>query len=163
MTITPANVAIALGSNLGDRRQVIRAAFDELVAGGVGDARLSSMYATVPVDCEVGAPEFLNAAMIGMTSLKPQEVLTLCLATEMRLGRRRADQHDSSRYVSRVIDLDLLLYGQVEIRSKSLVLPHPRMTERMFVLEPLAELAADWVVSSEAGSVSDCLKRLRGD
>jgi 2-amino-4-hydroxy-6-hydroxymethyldihydropteridine diphosphokinase len=130
-------VAIALGSNQGDRDRTIRdaiGALDEQLA----NLRVSTLYDTEPVG--VGPqPRFLNAAATGETSLSARDLLDLLLAIERRLGRERPFPG-----APRTLDLDLILYGDAIINEPDLIVPHPRFRERAFVLGPLAEIAADW-------------------
>ena len=130
-------VAIALGSNLGDREVSLRAALEAL-RGSVHSLRFSSFYDTAPVG--VGEqPTFLNAAAVGETSLPARDLLDTLLGIEKRLGRERPFPG-----APRTLDLDLILYGDDIIDAPGLIVPHPRFRERRFVLEPLAEIAADW-------------------
>jgi 2-amino-4-hydroxy-6-hydroxymethyldihydropteridine diphosphokinase len=130
-------VAIALGSNLGDREAILRAAVASMTADVTG-LRFSSLHETDPVG--VGAqPRFLNAAAVGETELPPQALLARLLEIERQLGRVRPYPG-----APRILDLDLILYDDLIIDEPQLVVPHPRFRERRFVLAPLAELAADW-------------------
>ena len=131
-------VAIALGSNLGDRRRLLEQATAALV-GVVDDLRVSTFHETDPVG--VGRqPRFLNAAAVGTTSLEPADLLTVMLEIERRLGRERP--HTGA---PRTVDLDLILYGDVVLDEADVTVPHPRFRDRRFVLVPLAEIAADWI------------------
>lgn len=125
---------VGLGSNLGDREESIRRA-----AKLIGATRLSAIRETEPWGYE-DQPRFLNAAAELDTELTPRELLDLLLRTERELGRVRAGV---PRHGPRVIDLDLLLYGDVRIDEPGLTVPHPHLHERRFVLEPLAELDPD--------------------
>lgn len=128
---------IALGSNLGDRDAYLRAALDAL-RPSIHSLKASSFYDTAPVG--VGEqPTFLNAAAVGETSLSARDLLTLLLDIEKRFGRERPFPG-----AARTLDLDLILYGDDVIDAPGLIVPHPRFRERRFVLEPLAEIAADW-------------------
>jgi 2-amino-4-hydroxy-6-hydroxymethyldihydropteridine diphosphokinase len=130
---------IGLGANLGDREGTIRAALDALAeADGVEVVAVSSLRETEPVG--VGAqPLFLNGAAELETSLGARELLDLLLETERRFGRERVP----GEHGPRTLDLDLLLYGDERIDEPGLTVPHPRLRERAFVLEPLAELNAE--------------------
>ena len=132
-------VAIALGGNLGDREQVLRAAASAL-AGCVEDITLSSFYDTAPVG--VGEqPTFLNAALTGRTTLSAAALLERLLDIEREFGRERPYPG-----APRTLDLDLVLYGDAIIdAAPSLIVPHPRFRERRFVLDPLAEIAGAWI------------------
>jgi 2-amino-4-hydroxy-6-hydroxymethyldihydropteridine diphosphokinase len=132
-------VAIALGSNLGDREAHLRNAIAALLPN-VPDLRVSSFYETAPVDVPGPAPLFLNAAATGTSELSARAVLDLLLTIEQQLGRERPYEG-----APRTIDLDLILYGDTVINAPGLIVPHPRFRRRRFVLEPLAEIAPDWV------------------
>lgn len=125
-------VVIALGANLGDRRYTILRAVHELGAF-VRVVRVSDIIETAPVDSPPGSPPFLNAVVVGYTSLAPLALLDALLALERRLGRVRG----GARNEPRAIDLDLILYGSVRMRTTRLTLPHPRAHEREFVMGPL--------------------------
>lgn len=127
---------IGLGANLGDAEQTVRAAMDELAAAGHVTAR-SSLYRTEPVG-KPDLPAFVNAAVQLETDLEPEPLLDLLLAMERRYGRDR--QVDTPKG-PRTLDLDLLLVDGVVLQTEGLTLPHPRMAERRFVLQPLAEIA----------------------
>jgi 2-amino-4-hydroxy-6-hydroxymethyldihydropteridine diphosphokinase len=130
-------VAIALGSNLGDRRAHLAFAVARL-SEIVDDLRLSSLYETDPVG--VGQqPRFLNAAAVGFTRLSARELLDFLLHIERDCGRERP--HDGA---PRTLDLDLILYGNDTIDAPGLRIPHPRFRQRLFVLEPLMEIAGHW-------------------
>jgi len=131
-------VAIALGSNIGDRRGHLDYAVSRL---GVflHDIRASSYYETAPVDVIGEQWDFLNAAAVGETELTAREVLDALLAIEAARGRERP--HPSA---PRTLDLDVVLFGSDRIDEPGLVVPHPRFRERRFVLDPLAEIAPDW-------------------
>jgi 2-amino-4-hydroxy-6-hydroxymethyldihydropteridine diphosphokinase len=131
-------VAIALGSNLGDRKGLLRDAVAAL-ADLVGGLRVSSWHRTAPVGVRP-QPEFLNGAATGETTLSARELLDRLLAIEQRLGRTRPYAG-----AARTLDLDLILYGDAVIDAPGLIVPHPRFRERRFVLEPLAEIAPGWV------------------
>ena len=146
-------VAIALGSNLGDRERSLRDAADALQPF-VSSLRLSSFYDTAPVG--VGEqPAFLNAAAAGETALDASDLLARLLDIERRFGRVRPYPG-----APRTLDLDLILYGEAVIDGPDLVVPHPRFRERRFVLEPLAEVAADWIDPATGLTVAALLERL---
>jgi len=132
-----ARAYVALGANLGDRERTIRAALAELDGTpGVEVAAVSRLVETEPVGY-LDQPRFLNGAAALETSLPPQELLDLLLAVERRFGRSREGVPPQG---PRTLDLDLLLYGTARIEEPGLRIPHPRLHERRFVLEPLAEL-----------------------
>jgi 2-amino-4-hydroxy-6-hydroxymethyldihydropteridine diphosphokinase len=141
---------VGLGSNLGDRESLIRDA-----ARLLGARRLSTVRETEPWGL-VDQPSFLNAVAELETPRTARELLDELLDIEQRLGRERV----GPRWGPRKIDLDLLLYGDALLDEPGLVVPHPRLHERRFVLEPLAELAPDLVVPGR-GRVSDLLSGLQ--
>jgi 2-amino-4-hydroxy-6-hydroxymethyldihydropteridine diphosphokinase len=138
--------AIALGSNLpsefGGPEETLREAVRRLKALGEVVA-VSSFYVTEPVEY-VDQPMFVNGAVVIETELRPVELLRGLLGIEAAMGRVRVVAKGP-----RVVDRDLILYGDVEMATEELTLPHPAMRERRFVLEPLAEVAAGWVVEGK--------------
>jgi 2-amino-4-hydroxy-6-hydroxymethyldihydropteridine diphosphokinase len=129
-------VYIGLGSNLGDRAATIRVALDRLAEQPeIEILAVSSLRETDPVGFE-DQPRFLNGAAALRTELGPRDLLDRMLEIERGLGRVR----EGARYGPRTIDLDLLLYGDAVVDEPGLEIPHPRLAERTFVLEPLAEL-----------------------
>lgn len=137
MSPTISTVAIALGANLGDRALTMRRAIHELRTI-VHIVRVSSFVETEPVDAPPGSPRFLNAVVVGYTSLAPMELLEAMQAIEAKLGRRRA----RVRNAPRTIDLDLIFHGAHRARTPRLTLPHPRYRQREFVMRPLREVWA---------------------
>ncbi len=134
----PATVYLGLGANTGDRMQNIRRAL-ALLSEQVSIEKLSSIYETEPRGY-TEQPRFLNAVCRGVTSLVPQGLLSLAKGIEVSLGRS-----PGFRDAPRTIDIDILLYDDVVMESPELVVPHPRLRERAFVLVPLAEIAPDLV------------------
>lgn len=122
---------IGLGANLGDREESIRSA-----AKLLGASRISTIRETEPWGYE-DQPRFLNAVVELETDLSPRELLDRLLDVERELGRTR----EGPRFGPRTIDLDLLVFGDLQLDEPGLTVPHPRLHERLFVLEPLAELA----------------------
>jgi 2-amino-4-hydroxy-6-hydroxymethyldihydropteridine diphosphokinase len=130
---------ISFGANLGDRRAALRAAADALRADDRIDLRrISTPIETAPVGGPTGQEMFLNAAIEIATDLTGGELLERLHAIERRLGRRRETE---PRWGPRTCDLDVLLIDQETIDTPELTVPHPRLAERLFVLEPLAEIA----------------------
>ena len=149
-----ARAFVGLGANLGEREATIRAALELLGArGDLRVAAVSSLRETEPVGV-VDQPAFLNGVAELETELAPRELLAALLETERALGRVRLE-----RFGPRTIDLDLLLYDDLELAEASLTLPHPRLHERRFALEPLAELAPGLAVPGR-GSVESLLAKL---
>ncbi len=150
--------AIGLGSNLGDRRGHLDLAVREIAAlPNVHVHRTSGWLETEPVGGPPDQGPYLNGALILETSLEPRELLERLLSIERDHGRRRAG---GRRNEPRTLDLDLLTYGAREISEPGLVVPHPRLEERAFVLGPLAEIAPDLVLPRSGRSVRDALARL---
>ena len=132
-------VYLGLGSNLGDRRRNLEAALDALRAHPqIAVTAVSSFLETDPVGGPPGQGKFLNAAAKIETDLSPEALLEELKRVERALGRR-----EGPRWGPREIDLDILLYGDAVLETPNLTIPHPRMRERRFVLEPLAEIAPD--------------------
>ncbi len=147
-------VAVALGSNVGAREEHIRRAV-ALVGVFVDDIRVSSLHETAYVGGAGDQPAFLNAALVGHTTLRAPELLRALLDIERALGRTRPYQD-----APRPIDLDLILYGSSMVDEPGLVVPHPRFRQRRFVLEPLAEVAADWVDPVSGRRIEELLRNL---
>jgi 2-amino-4-hydroxy-6-hydroxymethyldihydropteridine diphosphokinase len=129
-------VFLGLGSNLGDREHNLNSALDRIkeIIGLVN--RTSSIYETEPWGFQ-SEKYFLNIVIEAETSLNPSGLLGRLLMIESLLGRLR----DGQRYQSRIIDIDILLFGKQVINKAGLVIPHPRISDRRFVLEPLCEIA----------------------
>jgi 2-amino-4-hydroxy-6-hydroxymethyldihydropteridine diphosphokinase len=130
-------VAVALGSNLGDRRAHLQYAIDAL-ALDLADITSSSIVETRPEGVGEEHGPYLNAAVVGLTSLSARDLLDRLLEIEEEGGRRRPYP-----LAPRTLDLDLILYGDSMIEETGLSVPHPRFRERAFVLQPLAEIASE--------------------
>lgn len=145
MTGVPAVAAIGLGGNVGDSPAVLRRAFDALAAlPRTRLVRASGLYRTPAWGLEE-QPDFINAAAVLETALEPAELLEAMLGIERRFGRVRAAD-GSDRWGPRILDLDLLLYGDSDIDAPGLRVPHPRLHERAFALVPLVEVLPDaWI------------------
>lgn len=127
---------LSLGSNIGDREALLREAVRRL--GDVGRVTtVSSFYETEPVEL-TEQPWFLNCAIALETGLTPQELMTAILSIEEAMGRQRVQKKGP-----RMIDIDILLFGNTVLDSTDVAIPHPAMHERRFVLEPLAEIAPE--------------------
>jgi 2-amino-4-hydroxy-6-hydroxymethyldihydropteridine diphosphokinase len=127
---------LGLGSNVGDRESHLRAAVELLRERGVEVAAVSSTYETEPVGEVLDQADFLNAAIRIRTDLEPKALLDLCKEIEVERGRAL----DAPRHSPRPLDVDLLLLGDLELKTDRLTLPHPEVTSRRFVLAPLLEL-----------------------
>jgi 2-amino-4-hydroxy-6-hydroxymethyldihydropteridine diphosphokinase len=153
----PVPACIGLGSNLGDRAAHLAAAIAALRrTPGIEVVAVSSVYETDPVGPPPQGP-YLNAAVRVQTGLTPRALLERLHGIELSEGRRRLRE----RYAARTLDLDLLLYGGERIEEPGLVVPHPRLHERAFVLEPLCEVAAELVHPTLGETVEDLARRVR--
>lgn len=157
----PVRAAVALGSNLdsdlGDRAAHLEAAFASLAAlPATSLLACSGTYETAPVG-PPGQGPYLNAAALLATRLPARDLLDAMLGIEAARGRNRAIEQ---RWGPRTLDLDLIVYGEAEIDEPGLTVPHPRLAERAFVLEPLAEIAPDLVVPGR-GTATRLLSDLR--
>lgn len=146
---------IALGANLGDPEAALRWAIARLGALGRVEA-VSGFYRTQPVGGPSGQPDYLNAALCLQTELAPLPLLRALLALETEYGRVRLE-----RWGARVLDLDLIAYEQTVLDTPELTLPHSRAWERLFVLEPLAEIAPHYPHPQTGETVQKAVKRLR--
>ncbi|HJX97536.1 MAG TPA: 2-amino-4-hydroxy-6-hydroxymethyldihydropteridine diphosphokinase [Chthoniobacterales bacterium] len=151
-------IGIALGSNLGDRLENLRAARNAIAILALDNSmRVSRVYETEPVNCELGAGKFLNAVLEIEYDGDPSELLEKLIRVEESLGRDR--KH--ARNISRKIDIDLLYADELVINNERLQLPHPRMHERKFVLQPLADIRPDLVLPNQTKPVSDLLAQIQ--
>ncbi|MGH7215435.1 MAG: 2-amino-4-hydroxy-6-hydroxymethyldihydropteridine diphosphokinase [Tepidisphaeraceae bacterium] len=156
-TSHPITAHIALGSNLGNRDAHLRGALSKLrETEGVRVVRVSSFFENPAVGMSEGSPPFLNAAAELETTLGSHALLHRLLAIEKELGRERR-----KKWEPRPIDLDLLLYGDHILSSDELVVPHPLMHERRFVLQPLAEIAPDAIHPTLQMGVKGLLENLK--
>jgi len=146
---------LGLGSNLGDRAQHLRAALELLPAHGVNVEAVSSAYETEPVGELLDQPDFLNAAVRVRTALEPEALLDACKAIEVERGRVFA----GPRHGPRALDVDVLLLGELELAGERLTLPHPQLSARRFVLEPLLELDPELALP-DGTRLRDALERL---
>jgi 2-amino-4-hydroxy-6-hydroxymethyldihydropteridine diphosphokinase len=168
--------AIAIGSNLGDRLGNLQMARDRIrtLDGVTWPAVQSAVYETSPVDCEAGAPKFYNAVIEIGFEKSAEELFEALHEIERALGRNREMPSASAGRggrempggdmrkgnVSRTIDLDLLYFGSEERAEPSLQLPHPRMTARRFVLQPLCDIAPDLRLPGQTKNVGELLAEL---
>lgn len=156
---TPQRAFLGLGANLGERRATLAAARASL--DRLPDVRVcasSALYASTAAEGALGQPPFLNAVVEVATELTPLRLLRECLAIEERFGRVRRERHSA-----RTLDIDLLLFGEERIEAPGLVLPHPRLAERPFVLRPLCDLCPDGTLPGRDASFSELLSLLPAD
>jgi 2-amino-4-hydroxy-6-hydroxymethyldihydropteridine diphosphokinase len=148
-------VYLALGSNLGDREANLRRAIELLEHSAIAITQVSSIYETEPVDYR-DQPWFLNAALEAQSDLPPAQLLATLRRIESQMGSQKPIPKGP-----RLIDLDILLYGDTVIDTPTLQVPHPRMLQRNFVLAPLAEIAPNLRHPTWAGTASDLLANSR--
>ncbi len=156
MNAVSVECAVALGSNLGDRAAHLRAAAAFLESLATGPVEFSPVFEAAPLDCPPGSPAFLNAAAIFPTTFEPGALLARCRAFESARGRPGAYARNSPR----PLDLDLLYHGGLVSSDPGLILPHPRLHLRRFVLEPLAALRPDLVLPGFDRTISELLAGL---
>ena len=150
---TATTAVISLGSNLGAReRSVLQGARAVATIDGVGAARLSSLYETEPVGAGYSRP-FVNAVVVLEAWIDPMALLEACLGIERAAGRKPGGG-------DRLLDIDIVLFGDLRSQAPRLVLPHPRMRERLFVLAPLAELAPGMRLPPDGVTTAEAAARL---
>lgn len=144
---------IALGSNLGDRPAWLNKGRKRLLSlhDGAGPFLSSKIYETAPVDCPESSPSFLNAAVELSTTLPPLDLLARLQRIEHELGR--PPEHEF--HGPRTLDLDILYYGGLELSHIMLTLPHPRISERLFVLKPLSDICPDRILPGQLSSIRE--------
>ena len=132
-------VHLGLGSNLGDRKEYLSMAYNQLRSEAVREFRASSIYESEPL-LNMPQPKYFNMVVCGLTVLSPQELIKKCQQIEISSGRIRRE-----RWGSREIDIDILSYGNRIIDNYDLVIPHPEIENRGFVLMPMLELSPEWL------------------
>jgi len=151
---------IALGSNLGNLRANLDRAVSKIGAlEGVQALRVSPYYRTKAVGMDEDAPDFLNGVVEAETDWAPRRLLDALLLIEEQMGRL----HPPVGCASRIVDLDILLYGDRLLHEEGLEIPHPRMLERWFALKPLADLAPDLVIPGGGETVQQALWRVEAE
>jgi 2-amino-4-hydroxy-6-hydroxymethyldihydropteridine diphosphokinase len=138
---------VALGSNLGDPEGILRRAMDRLESLSVQPLLRSSLWRTAPVDCPPGSPPFVNAVagIYPRAEETPESLLSQLQVLEAEFGRLRGKVPNAPR----LLDLDLIAFGSRTVNSPGLILPHPRAHRRLFVLQPLAEIAPEFVLPGQ--------------
>ena len=158
-TISPADLCfVALGSNLGDSRLIIRQAMERLQTFSDRPLLRSSLWQTTPVDCPPGSPIFINAAvgLVARADETPETMLAKLQALEREFGRTPKTTLNEPR----PLDLDLIAFGKQRRNTPDLILPHPRAHQRRFVLQPMAEIAPDFVIPGQSETIAVLLIRL---
>lgn len=151
------NCAIMLGGNLPETLQAMDFAVKKLTAGGFCVDRISRIFYSEAVDCVPGTPDFLDRAVTGRWAGSAVELLELCQSIETASGRPVI--HSSRE--SRIVDLDIIIFGDLQITASRLTIPHPRALQREFVLVPLSEIAPEWIFPGVGISVRDALAALK--
>ncbi len=148
------NCAIALGSNQGKSQDILESSLNTLnQIPGITLQKTSSWYKTKPVGTSETQPDYLNGCALLSVEQSPEELLAILQATEIQYGRV-----GKGTLQPRTLDLDLLLYGDLVRKTPNLIIPHPRMRERAFVLVPLAEIAPDWIEPVSGINIANLLK-----
>jgi len=157
----PVIAYIAIGSNLGDSRSIIEQAFTSLQTLSGAPIRRSSLWRSSPVDCPPGSADFVNAAaaITPIAGETPESLLGKLQSLEMEFGRRPKEILNEPR----PLDLDIIAFGSEVRATARLTLPHPRATQRRFVLSPLSELAPDLVLPGQERTVAELLNMLIND
>ncbi len=149
-----AKAAISLGSNLGESPIILEKALQTLEqTSGIIIENISNWYETVPVG--PAQPNYINGCALLQTQLSPLNLLKTLLEIETKFGRVRAE-----RWGARILDLDLILYENLILNTPQLQIPHPRMSERAFVLVPLAEIAPNWREPVTGKTITELLKKI---
>ncbi|HBM15841.1 MAG TPA: 2-amino-4-hydroxy-6-hydroxymethyldihydropteridine diphosphokinase [Lentisphaeria bacterium] len=149
-------VAIALGGNVGKVKDTFNEAILLLMKAGLKDIKISPILINPAVGCIEGTPDFENAAITGNWGKSALELLEACQRIELTLGRPQ--EHKSN--MSRTIDLDIILFGNMIIDTKELKIPHPRAENRTFVLNPLSKIAPNWEFLNTRKTVKKSLEQL---
>lgn len=147
---------IALGSNVGDRLKNLQRAVEMLVDENTESLKKANVYETAPVDCAEDSPSYFNTVIEIETELNAEALLTRMQVIESVLGR----PPDHGFHEPRTIDLDILYLGDTILKSEMLQLPHPGITERRFVLQPLADICAGLILPGQEKSVAELLETL---
>lgn len=152
---------VALGSNLGDARRNVLQAIEQLQAFSERPLHKSSLWITTPVDCPPGSADFVNAvvALVPRADETPESLLKKLQALEREFGRKPKEVLNEPR----PLDLDLIAFGDEQRNSPELTLPHPRAHQRRFVLQPLAEIAPEFILPGQSKTVSQLLRELPRD
>jgi len=144
------NIFLSIGSNLDNRIENLKSAVTELNSAYIRVTDCSAVYETSPVDCENNSPAFLNATAEVETELPPDKLIKTILDIEKEIGRKR-----STKNAPRIIDIDVILCGNIISDDENIIIPHPRMLERLFVLAPLREIAGEVIHPIAGKSINE--------
>jgi 2-amino-4-hydroxy-6-hydroxymethyldihydropteridine diphosphokinase len=150
-------IAIALGGNIGDSEKIFNFALERLSAGGVKKIKLSRLLKSKPENCPPGSPDFTNAVLTGEWASSPLDLLELCQSIEVEAGRPAEHAVNAPR----TLDLDIILFGAGIIKLPELQIPHPRAADRVFVMQPLAEIAPEWIFPDTGRTVRQIYRQLQ--
>jgi 2-amino-4-hydroxy-6-hydroxymethyldihydropteridine diphosphokinase len=146
-------IVLALGGNIGDVTQNFNDAVKKLQDSGMHEIIKSSNYNTIAVDCPPGTPDFINAIIVGWWDDSAEKLLKTCQMIEQEAGRPTNHAKNSSR----TLDLDIIYFGNQIIDNQKLTIPHPRAIVRRFVIEPLAEIDPDFILTGTGKTVTELL------
>jgi 2-amino-4-hydroxy-6-hydroxymethyldihydropteridine diphosphokinase len=149
--------AIALGGNLGDSAANFDFAVKSLENNGLKNIKLSDLISSKPENCPEGSPDFTNAALTGEWEYSAHALLELCQKIEIQAGRPVKHGFNTPR----ILDLDIILFDTDCLDKPDLKIPHPRAAERIFVLEPLAQIAPNWIFPDSGKKVKELLEILK--
>ena len=144
-------VLLSFGGNLGDSGRIFNQALRSLAENGFELKARSSMYHSKALGCEPGAPDFCNIAVLGRWNGTPEALLDLCQKLETEAGRPAIHPH----WVSRTLDIDIILMGELVLETERLKVPHPEMMKRDFVIKPSSEIAADMRIPGTAFTIGE--------
>lgn len=143
-------MALGFGSNLGDSEEILRRAIRQ-ISRQLIEPKVGPLVRSAPIPTS-DQPDYLNTVVVGAASIRPRELLSIAQQIEWDAGRR-----PTSRNAARYLDIDVLLWGDIEMQRPELVIPHPRLRERRFVLEPLAALIGSFPVPPDGRTIDDLL------
>ncbi len=149
-------IALALGGNLGNEKKNFLSIEIILNNIGVTNTKLSSLYKNPAIGCIPNTPDFTNAAIIGDTAINLLNLLKICKKIESLFGRSK--EHESN--TSRILDIDIILYGVLIIDTPIITIPHPRALKRNFVLAPLMEIAWNWIFPTNNLIIKENFKKI---
>lgn len=153
----PVKTALALGSNAPGSLAIFQTACNMLADKGFCIEQLANVIITQPVDCPPGTPDFFNSALTGTFAGSAEELLEITQSIEQSLGRPA----DHGFHLPRPLDIDIIIFGNKIMKTPRLTLPHPRAQERLFVLEPLNEIAPNWIFPDSQWSVAEVYLSLK--